>query len=91
MAADWSGTVTAIKASTVSKAVLFSLSGELKDTARCNETGMYAIDLGAPGGETIFELIKYAYVNKLPVEANGLGTCAVYWKAEGVKDILLQQ
>jgi len=90
VAADWSGTVSLIKVSMVSPAVLFQLSGELKSPARCNEEKMYAVDLGAPGGEAIFELLKYAYINKLPVEADSLGTCAVYWKAEGVKNILLR-
>ncbi len=88
-AADWTGTVSEIRVSTVSQAVLFRLSGKISDQARCNEYGMYAIDLGTPGGESIFELIKYAYLNDLTVQANSLGTCAVYWKAEGVKDITL--
>ena len=88
-AADWTGTVSEIKVSTVSQAVLFKLSGKISDRARCNEYSMYAIDLGTPGGASIFELIKYAYLNGLTVQANSLGTCAVYWKAEGVKDITL--
>ena len=88
-AADWTGTVSEIRVSTVSQAVLFKLSGKISDRARCNEYSMYAIDLGTPGGESIFELIKYAYLNGLTVQANSLGTCAVYWKAEGVKDITL--
>ncbi len=91
LSADWSGTVTYIKSSTVSNAVLFGLSGELEDPVRCNESKLYSIDLSAPGGETIFELIKYAYVNKLSVKANSLRTCVDYWKAEGVKEVVLQQ
>ena len=88
-AADWTGTVSEIRVSTVSPAVLFRLSGKLENKARCNEYEMYAIDLGSPGGESVFELIKYAYLNGLTVQANSLRTCAVYWKAEGVKDITL--
>ena len=89
-AEDWSGTVTTIQSSTLSKAVLFQLSGELKDAARCNESKMYAIDLSSPGGEAVFDLIKYAYLNKLPIQATSLHTCAVYWKAEGVKEVFLK-
>lgn len=91
MAEEWSGTVTVIKSFAVSKAVLFKLSGELKSPARCNDLKMYAINLESPGGEAIFDLIKYAHVNKILVKANSLGTCSVYWKAEGVKDIVLLQ
>ncbi len=88
-AADWTGTVSEIRVSTISPAVLFRLSGKLDNKARCNEYEMYAIDLNSPGGESVFELIKYAYLNGLTVQANSLRTCAVYWKAEGVKDITL--
>ncbi len=90
-AADWAGRVTAIEAMTVSRAVLFSLSGELKGASRCNEYGMYAIDLSAPGGGALFELLMHAYVHDLEVEAESLNTCAVYWKAEGLKRLVLRK
>jgi len=88
---DWSGKVTLIKASTVSPAILFQLSGKLRGADRCNEYGMYAIDLSAPGGNALFELLVHAYVYDLSVQASSLGTCAVYWKAEGVKELILQK
>lgn len=90
-AADWAGTVSLLKTSTNSGAILFQLSGKAKSTVRCNENNMYAITLGSPGGQAMFDLLKYAYINKLPVEANSLGTCSVYWKAESAKDIVLKR
>ena len=89
-AADWSGTVTTLRASNTSNTVLFELSNELDSPARCNEFRMYAIDLDSKGGNAVFELVKYAYIKKIPIEANSLKTCKVHWKSEGVKDIYLK-
>ncbi|WP_370979948.1 hypothetical protein [Agaribacterium sp. ZY112] len=91
LAASWSGEVVMIKAMTPSEAVLFQLSSELKEPARCNEHKAYAIDLSAPGGMALFDLVRHAYLNGLRVEAESLNTCAVFWKAEGVKSITLKR
>ncbi len=88
-AAEWQGHVTEVKASIVSKTVLFKLSGDLKAFARCNESGMYAVDLKKAGGEIIFDLLKYAAVNNLPLKAYSLNACHSYWKAENVKELVL--
>lgn len=90
-ASQWAGTVIQIKAQTISKTVLFRLSGDIDSPARCNEANMYAIDLQSPGGKVVFDLIKYAYLNQLPVTAKSLHTCEAHWKSEGVKEIVLQQ
>lgn len=89
-ASQWAGTVTQIKAQTISKTVLFRLSGELDAPARCNENLMYAINLQSPGGEFVYDLVKYAYLNNLPVEAKSLHTCEVHRKSEGVKEVTLK-
>jgi len=89
-AGEWRGKVIELRASNVSNAVLFKLSGELEKPASCNEWKMYAIDLGHPGGKPVFELVKYAFINGLTVEARSLGTCRTHWKSEGVKEIYLR-
>lgn len=90
-AGEWHGKVIGLRASNVSNAVLFKLSGELEKPARCNEWKMYAIDLGNPGGKPVFELVKYAFINDFTVEARSLGTCRTHWKSEGVKEIYLRR
>ncbi len=86
---QWTGTVIEIKAVITSKAVLFKLSGKIESPTRCNENKMYAIDLGAPGGRAIFELVQLAYSEQRPIEAHSLNTCIVHWKSEGVKAVYL--
>lgn len=90
-AGSWSGKVVELRASNVTNTILFSLSGELEKPASCNEWKMYAIDLRNPGGEQVFELVKYAYLNNLAIEASSLGTCRSHWKSEGVKEVLLRR
>lgn len=85
----WQGKVLEIRASNVSGAILFRLSGDIKKPASCNDWKMYAIDPGLPGGEQVFELVKFAFLNELDVEARGLGTCRTHWKSEGVKEVSL--
>lgn len=86
---DWVGTVTYLKAQSVSKTVFFKLSGDIDKPARCNESLSYAIDLQSPGGPAIFALVQYALVHQLAVKADSLHTCEVYWKAEGVKELTI--
>lgn len=90
-AGQWRGNVIELRASNISSAVLFKLSGKLEKAASCNAWEMYAIDLNNPGGSAVFELVKYAYLNGLTVEARSLGTCLTHWKSEGVKDIYLKE
>ena len=90
-AADWQGQVTTLRASNTSDVVLFALDGKLKSAASCNEFQMYAVDLRLPGGSALYQLLTDAFIHDLAVEANSLGTCKSYWKAEGVKEIFLRK
>lgn len=86
-ASEWSGRIIEIKSITGAYTVLFKLSGEIESPTRCNEYGMYAIDLNAPGGQVQLELLKLAYAGEKLVKAESLNTCSVHWKSENVKEI----
>jgi hypothetical protein len=86
-ASTWQGKVETIEVRSTSPVVLFRLSGELKDSPRCNETGMYAIDSTLPGGRIALDLLRSAYESKRNVMAQGLNACSVHFESEGVKTI----
>lgn len=65
--------------------ILFTLSGSLEGSPRCNEKGMYAIDSRLPGGSIALDLLRSAYESDRPVTAQGLNTCSAHFKAEGLK------
>lgn len=87
LASEWSGKVIELKSLTESNLVLFRLSGKLESPARCNELGMYAIDLNAPGGKALLEILKLAYTEGHLVEAKSYHTCSFHWESESVKEI----
>ena len=91
MAGDILGSVTELRASSTSNAVIFSVAGKIEDPARCNEWQMFAINLGNSGSAAIFELVKYAFLNNLQIEVHGLGTCKAHWRSEDVKDVAVRK
>lgn len=89
-ASTWQGKVEEIEVRSTSPVVLFRLSGELKDSPRCNETGMYAIDSNLPGGRIALDLLRSAYESGRSVVAQGLNACSAHFEAEGLKKMTLE-
>ena len=52
---------------------------------------MFGLRVGTPGGDAVFELIKFSFLNGIDVEVSGLGTCSAHWRSEDVKDVALKQ
>lgn len=84
-ASIWEGKVEIIQVTLTNPVVLFKLSGELEDTPRCNEKGMYALNSNLPSGKIALDLLRSAYESGRPVKAHGLNTCAADFRAEGLK------
>jgi len=91
LAGDAKGKVTDLRASNTSNSVIFTVSAEIEDPASCNKWQMFGINLGTSGGQAVFELVKYAFLNELEVEVNGLGTCVAHWRSEDVKDVAIRK
>ena len=91
LAGNANGNITDLRASNTSDSVIFAVSGEIEDSANCNKGQMFAINLATSGGQAVFELVKYAFLNDLEVEINGLGTCVAHWRSEDVKDVALRK
>jgi hypothetical protein len=89
-ASSWEGKVQEIEVTVTSPVVLFRLSGELKNSPRCNDKEMYAIDTGLPGGRIAVDILRSAYENDRPVAAQGLNSCAAHFHADGLKTIQFQ-
>ena len=85
LASIWEGKVEIIQVTLTNPVVLFKLSGELEDTPRCNEKGMYALNSNLPSGKIALDLLRSAYESGRPVIAQGLNTCAADFRAEGLK------
>jgi hypothetical protein len=90
-AGEAKGRVTALHASNTKNSVTFTVSGDIEDPASCNKWQMFGIKLNNPGGQAVFELIKYAFLNELDVEVNGLGTSVAHWRSEDVKDVAIRK
>ncbi len=91
LAGDARGKITDLQASNTSNSVIFAVSGDIEDSASCNKWKMFGINLRTPGGQAVFELVKYAFLNELEVEVNGLGTCVAHWRSEDVKDVAIRR
>lgn len=89
-ASSWEGKVQEIEVTVTSPVVLFRLSGELKNSPRCNDKEMYAIDTGLPGGRIALDILRAAYENDRPVVAQGLNSCSAHFHADGLKTIQFQ-
>ena len=86
-ASSSNGRVVEIRASATSNAVLFKVDGEIDGFPRCNEWDMYSIDITSAEGRAVFELVKFALLEDLTIEVNGLGACRHHWKSEDVKNV----
>ncbi len=91
LAGNAKGKVTDLRASNTTNSVIFAVSGEIEDAASCNKWEMFGIKLDVSGGQAVFELIKYAFLNDLDVEVSGLGTCVAHWRSEDVKDVAIRK
>jgi hypothetical protein len=84
------GKVTELRAAVNTPAVLFRVNAEIKDTPKCNEWEMLAVDLSKIGGDAMLQLVKLAKEHDYTVEVTGLGTCGGHWKSEDVKEITIR-
>jgi len=87
---DWSGQVVMLESHANIETILFKLSGELKKPAACNESETYTINLKYPGAQNMIDLVKYAYLHQLPVNAFSNNTCLFRPGSESVRSIILK-
>ena len=81
------GVVTDLSVLTTENLVFFRVAGRVKETPRCNEEEMFAINTSTIGGQEQLKLLLLAFEKKYPVKVTGLNTCPGFWKVENVKEI----
>ena len=87
LAGSASGRVSRIYTANDSPVVLFAVEGGLHDTARCNESGRFAILTTKKGGSNVYRAILEAKVRGYTVVVTGLNTCSNDWKSEDVRNV----
>lgn len=70
--------------------IMFSVTEPLEDSPRCNETNRFAINLLAPGGEAVYRSLLAAKEQGWSVKAMGLNTCRQHFKAEDLRELVVQ-
>lgn len=86
-ASEWKGRVVSIMTETNFDRVVFSLSGELKDTPRCNSEKVFVLRVVNPGDRLMYDILKLAVETGNMVSAKGAGTCDGLMDRENTRSI----
>jgi len=87
-AGDAVGKVGKIKASPTSHFVMFAVRDNAANYHRCNESGLYSIDLRGPGAQASYQLLLLAKQQQYVVRVTSLNTCNPF-DAENLRQIEL--